>query len=96
MSKFKSVLLQKKEISGVGYARYTMTGKDRLSMHGSCVIYKVEAGSVDIVVRGVTSHLRQGDRIQIEPNTPYYKEGDATLFARDFPPFDPSTLVFLE
>jgi hypothetical protein len=96
MSEFQSTLLHKKIISGVGYARFSFVGKDRLSMHGSCVVYKVEAGEMTIVIRDKASVLKKGDRVTIEPFTPYYKEGNATIFARDFPPFDPNTLVFLD
>lgn len=96
MSEFTSALINKKVIDGVGYARFSFRGTDRLSMHGSCVVYKVEIGEMTVVVRGETHNLKSGDRITIEPYTPYFKEGEATVFARDFPPFDPTTLVFLD
>lgn len=96
MSEFKSTLLQKKTIGDVGYARFSFSGTDRLSMHGSCVVYKVESGEMTLVVRNQTTTLKKGERITIEPYTPYYKAGSATIFARDFPPFDPNTLVFLD
>jgi hypothetical protein len=93
---FSSVLLQKRTIDGVGYARFSFIGTDRLARHSSCVIYKVEAGEMDVVVEGVRHHLLPGQRIAIAPYTPYLKEGNATVFARDVPPFDPSTVEYLD
>ena len=93
---FASVLLQKRVIDGVGYARFSFVGTDRLARHGSCVIYKVEDGEMDVVVEGVRHHLTPGQRIAIAPQTRYFKVGAATVFARAVPPFDPSTVEYFD